>query len=214
MQTGGSARGIADVRNNLADIGMVSRALGSKESDLQGFLIARDELTMIVHATNTISEIPSDDVVAIYKGATDNWSDLGGSGMPITVVHKAEGRSTLEVFLKKFKLKNSAIAPDVVIGENEQGIKTVEANPTAIGYVSIGTAKVAIGEGADIKLLTVTEAVPGSARTTGGKLPMYRELNLVTAKRPEGLAKRFIDFATSSAIADLVTSHSFVPPDR
>ena len=35
VQTGGSSRGIADTRNGLADIGMVSRALTSQESDLQ-----------------------------------------------------------------------------------------------------------------------------------------------------------------------------------
>ena len=34
VQTGGSSRGISDVRNEISDIGMVSRALKKKETDL------------------------------------------------------------------------------------------------------------------------------------------------------------------------------------
>ena len=55
----------------------------------------------------------------------------------MTVVNKAEGRSTLELFLDYFKLKSPDVQADVVIGDNEQGIKTVAGNPNAIGYVSI-----------------------------------------------------------------------------
>ena len=68
---------------------------------------------------------------------------LGGHDAPITVVNKAEGRSTLELFTNYFKLMNSDIKAHVVIGDNEQGIKTVAGNPNSIGYVSIGTAEFA-----------------------------------------------------------------------
>ncbi|MFQ5744400.1 MAG: substrate-binding domain-containing protein, partial [Acidobacteriota bacterium] len=42
VQMGGSSRGIADARQGLADIGLVSRALHADESDLHAFTIARD----------------------------------------------------------------------------------------------------------------------------------------------------------------------------
>lgn len=42
VQSGGSSRGIADARNGLADIGMVSRALKSDETDLQAHTVALD----------------------------------------------------------------------------------------------------------------------------------------------------------------------------
>src|SRR5436305_907714 len=42
VQTGGSSRGVADARQGLADIGMVSRALNEQEKDLHAFSIARD----------------------------------------------------------------------------------------------------------------------------------------------------------------------------
>ncbi|NMM25859.1 MAG: methyltransferase domain-containing protein [Glaciimonas sp.] len=56
-------------------------------------------------------------------------------------------------FLNHFALKNCDIKPQVIIGDNQQGIKTVAGNPGAIGYVSIGSAEFEAGQGTPIKLL-------------------------------------------------------------
>jgi len=74
-------------------------------------------------------------------GRIDRWSGIGGPERPITVVNKAEGRSTLDLFLAHFGLRNSEVKPDVVIGDNAQGLKTVAGNPWSIGYASIGSAE-------------------------------------------------------------------------
>ena len=47
VQTGGSSRGVNDTRQGLNDIGMVSRPLKGDESDLHGFAIARDGVSII-----------------------------------------------------------------------------------------------------------------------------------------------------------------------
>jgi phosphate transport system substrate-binding protein len=44
VQTGGSSRGINDIRNRLADIGMVSRALKPDEGNLAAHTIAWEAL--------------------------------------------------------------------------------------------------------------------------------------------------------------------------
>ena len=50
--------------------------------------------------------------------------------------NKAAGRATLEVFIKYFGLDEKAIEADVVVGDNEQAVKTVAGNPHSLGYVS------------------------------------------------------------------------------
>ena len=110
VQSGGSSRGIADARQGLADIGMVSRALAESEHDLYPVAIARDGVCLIVHATNPVRVLSDAQVVGIYTGAITNWRGMGGRDAPITVVSKAEGRSTLELFLGYFRLKASDIA--------------------------------------------------------------------------------------------------------
>lgn len=211
VQTGGSSRGIADARSGAASIGLVSRELKQSESDLFSFAIARDGICLIVHADNPVAALTDQQVVAIYTGEIEDWEEVGGEARPITVVNKAEGRSTLELFLAHFGLRNSAIHPDVVIGDNEQGIKTVAGNPGALAYVSIGTAEYDAQHGIAIKLLPVGGVPASTASVSAGSFPISRPLNLVTRERPSGLVQEFIDFARSADVHDLVRAQYFVP---
>ncbi|OLT58966.1 phosphate ABC transporter substrate-binding protein [Moorena bouillonii] len=211
VQTGGSSRGIADARQGVADIGMVSRDLKQSEKDLQGFAIARDGIGIIVHKTNPVQSLSNEQIVDIYQGKIDNWQDVGGKRAPITVVNKAEGRSTLELFLKYFQLKNSEIKADVVIGDNEQGIKTVAGNPNGIGYVSIGTAEYSSKQDVPIKLLPVAGIAATTENVQNGTFPLSRSLTLVTKTIPVGLDKAFIEFSRSQKVQDIVKEQNFVP---
>lgn len=214
VQSGGSSRGIADARSGLADIGMVSRALKDDEKDLQAFAIARDGVCVILHMDNPVKTLDDAQVVAIYTGKIVNWKEVGGKDAPITVVNKAEGRSTLELFTHYFKLKNEDIKAHVVIGENEQGIKTVAGNPSAIGYVSIGTAEYDATHGVPIKLLSVGGVKASIATVRDGTFPLSRPLNLVVKTAPEGLVKAFIDFARSSEVHEIIKKQYFVAIKR
>lgn len=214
VQSGGSSRGISDARSGLADIGMVSRALKPEEKDLTPSLIARDGITVILHKSNPVRTLTREQIVAIYTGKVDNWRAVGGRDLKITVVNKAEGRSTLELFTQHFGLKNPDIKAQVVIGDNAQGIKTVVGNPGAIGYVSIGTAEFEADEGVPIKLLPLDGVAASVANVTNETFPLSRPLNLVTRGAPTGLAKRFIDFARSPRATDLVKDQFFVPVAR
>lgn len=211
VQTGGSSRGVADARRGLADIGMASRALKDDESDLHSFTIARDGICVIVHGDNSIKSLTDEQVVAIYTGKIENWSEVGGNDAPITVVNKAEGRSTLELFLKHFQLESTDVQPNVVIGDNEQGIKTVAGNPNAIGYVSIGTAEYDASQGVPIRLLPVGGVAASVENVANGTFPLSRPLNLLTRETPTGLAKEFIEFAQSDDVHDLIGEQYFVP---
>ena len=195
VQTGGSSRGIADVRQGLANIGMASRALKDTENDLLAFTIARDGIGMIVHKENPIESLSNEQVIAIYTNKINNWQAVGGKGRVITVINKAEGRSTLELFLDYFQLKNSDIQADTVIGDNEQGIKTVAGNPDAIAYVSIGSAEYSQANGVPIKLLPMNAIAATTENVRNGSFPLSRPLNLVTKTTPTGPIKTFIDYA-------------------
>jgi len=214
VQTGGSSRGVNDARVGLADIGLASRALNPNEQALKSYAIALDGVSVIVHRSNPVQSLTDEQIVGIYTGAIKNWKEVGGKDQRITVVNKAEGRSTLELFMHHFKLKNSQIKAHVVVGDNEQGIKTVIGNPGAIGYVSIGTAEYNHEHGSAIKLLPMSGVAATTANVKNGTFPLMRPLNLITKAEPVGLAKQFIDFARSSAVQDLVQSQYFVsmPP--
>ncbi|QDS94519.1 Phosphate-binding protein PstS 1 precursor [Roseimaritima multifibrata] len=211
VQSGGSSRGVADARRGLADIGMVSRDLKIEEGDLTAFTIARDGVGVIVHRDNPVDSLSDDQIVAIYTNRINNWNEVGGPDAPITVVNKAEGRSTLELFVEHFQLDNKQIQADTVIGDNEQGIKTVAGNPNAIGYVSIGTAEYDATHDIPIKLLPLSGVAASIENVRSGTFPLSRPLNLVVKIKPTGLAAEFIEFARSREVHPIILEQYFVP---
>jgi phosphate transport system substrate-binding protein len=211
VQTGGSSRGVADTRRGTVQIGMVSRSLDPSEGDLTATRIAMDGVAMIVHASNPVAQLSDRQIVDIYSGTVTNWSAVGGASAPITVVNKAEGRSTLELFASHFKIDRKAITAHVVIGENLHGVRTVAADPNAIGYVSVGTAEFERKNGVPIKLLPMNGVAPTTATVRDGRFPLSRPLNLVTAGQRSPLTEAFVTMATSAAVNDLVEGQFFVP---
>lgn len=211
VQTGGSSQGIADARRGTADIGMASRALRQDDGDVVAHAIALDGISLIAHRDNPVSSLTDEQIINIFTGETTHWSELGGPEQPITVVNKADGRATLELFLNHFNLKAGDIQADVVIGDNQHGIRTVVSDPNAIGYVSIGTAIYEAGRGVAIKTLPMGGVEASLANVRNGSFPLSRPLNLVTHGPLSPLAEAFIAFARSDAVHDLVEAQYFVP---
>lgn len=212
VQSGGSSRGVRDVRQGLADAGMVSRALAENEGDLSTHLLAYDGIALIVHRENPIRSLSKQQIVDIYQGTIDNWRKVGGMDSPIRVINKASGRGTLEVFLKYFEIDNEKVRADLVAGENQQVIQTVAANRDAIGYVSIGTAEYEAGRGTAIRLLPLDGVSASTASLRAGDYPLRRELNVITRGGPDSGLKAFMAFWRTPAAAKIIKSHYFVPP--
>jgi phosphate transport system substrate-binding protein len=190
---------------------MVSRSLYDSERDLTAHTIAIDGITMIVHKTNPIASLSRQQIIDIYTGKLKNWSDVGAFKGRIVVENKAEGRSTLDLFVEYFKLKAEEIRADVIVGDNEQAIKVVAGNSAAIGYVSVGGAVYAADSGVPIKPLALEGIQPTIAAVAARKFPIVRELNLVVTSEPSPLARDFISFAGSERVDDLVRDLFYVP---
>lgn len=212
VQGGGSSVGIVAPQKGLADIGMVSRALHPDEDALlRHWTVAKDGIALIAHRSNRVKRLTKEQVVKIYEGKIRNWSELGGPDLAMTVVNKEEGRSTLELFEKYFGLQGRFRTDLIIIGPNGQAISTVASDPSALAYVSIGSAEVAVSEGTQIKLLDLDGVKAGIGAVRSGSYPLLRELNLVTQGAPSPEAQSFIDFLLSPAGQELVVRQDFVP---
>jgi len=217
LQTGGSTRGVTDAIEGRAALGMASRALDPEEAvELEATTIARDGIGCIVHADNPLGDLSREQVIGVFRGEIRNWSQLGGAELPIVVVTKAEGRSTLELFCQHFDLEPQEIAAQVVIGDNAQGIKSVAANPGAIGYVSIGAAETDADAGTPIRLLALDGVTPSVATLRAGDWVLARPLNLLRRRdtAPSVHVQGLIALARSADVDDLIGDLAFVPPQR
>ena len=212
VQSGGSSRGISDASTGVADIGMVSRALTDEEKQkLTARLLAADGVCVIVHRDNPVNELNKGQLIDIYTKTVTNWNQVGGADATIVVANKAEGRSTLEIFVHFLGLDNADIKADVICGENLHVINSVVSNPNTIGYVSIGTASAEAGAGTPIKLIVTEGVTPTMESVRDGSFPITRPLNLVTDAETSPAARAFLDYLMSPEIHDLIEKHYFVP---
>ncbi len=78
IQQTGSGAGITSATEGTCDIGMASRELKQEELDagLTEMKIADDGIAVIVNLENPIENITSDEVMKIYTGEINNWSEL------------------------------------------------------------------------------------------------------------------------------------------
>jgi phosphate transport system substrate-binding protein len=212
VETGGSGRGIKDAKGKLSNAGMSSRELSPDEA--QGILpvpVAHDGIALIVHASNPLHELTTEQVVAIYRGQIADWSELGGTAGGITVINKAEGRSTLEGFLAHFKLKASEIQADVIVGDNAQGVRLVAGDPKAIAYVSIGEAQRSKEDGIPIQLVRYGGVQPSLVTVADGSYPIRRTLYLLFPAEPDAIGRKILDLLREPEGLKILEELNFVP---
>ena len=79
---GGTAIGIEELRDKEIDLAAVSWKADDEEApdDLNVVPIAHDSLAIIVNPQNTITNVTSLQLRALYRGETLDWGAVGGSG--------------------------------------------------------------------------------------------------------------------------------------
>lgn len=211
VQMGGSGRGINDARAGKNDIGMVSRTLTDKESDVYEFPIARDGVAVVLHRDNPVQALADQQLRDIYTGKITNWKKVGGHDTHITVITGEAGRGSTEFFNQYLELREVDIKASLTLGDNPERFKTLLNNPDAIIYVSVGEAERREKAGTPIKLLPVGGVAATSKNIRSGNYPISRPLILVTKNLPTGLIKEFITFSLSSQVTDIILKYDFVP---
>jgi phosphate transport system substrate-binding protein len=175
--------------------------------------IALDAVCIIVNRGNSVETLSDDQIVRMYTRGVSNWKEVGGPDLPIVLVHMADGRALLDLFLDHFKLRSTQIRADALIQDSEQGIQAVASRQGAIAYVSCGRAE-ALHENIPVRSLPSGGITPTTEHIRDGTYPLSRPLQLVTRETPKGLAAEFIDFARSNVVLDLIQQHHFVTLEK
>lgn len=76
LQTSDSTAGMTGAMDGTFAIGMASRELKDSESALTATAIAMDGIAMIVNPDNTLENISSEQIKAIYTGEITDWADV------------------------------------------------------------------------------------------------------------------------------------------
>ncbi|NEP11443.1 MAG: phosphate ABC transporter substrate-binding protein [Symploca sp. SIO2C1] len=207
-----SASGIGGVKNELAEIGTVTRKLKPEEND--GSLVyrefARDALVVATHSSvEGVTNLATEDLKAIYSGAVTNWQDVGGQNATIVVLDRPEDESAKRLLRQHYLGKELKNAPDAVILRHEKElIATIRDTPYSIGAFSLASA---LANQLPVNHLRLNGVEPTSENVQLGKYPMVRTLALVWSTTASDSTQKFLDFAFSEAGAKHLLNSGFVP---
>lgn len=211
VESGGTGKGVTDVRAGTADIGMVARPLLTGERDLFSFPIARDGVAVVVHRDNPVKAITAAQLSELLTGRLVNWKTLGGRDAPVNLAWRSPGQGSAELILERLNLKREQIRWRVDIGANTEAIKFAAGEPNGITLVSVGEAERNAHAGVPIKLLAYDGVQASSRSIQNHSYLLSRPLTLLTRHLPQGLQKQFIDYALSDRVVDLQIRYGFVP---
>jgi phosphate transport system substrate-binding protein len=211
VRSGGSAKGIADLRSGVSDIAMVSRQLADNERDLFTFPLCRDGAAIVVHRSNPLTGLSSHQLSELLTGHLTDWKQLGARPGAIKVAWRREGQAIPELILQHLKLRPEQIRSHTAFFENADAIGFVANDRNAITVAALGVAERSVKSGVAIKLLAY-QGIPASTRAVRDRsYSLSRPLILVTRSTPTGLQKLLVDYAASGAVTDLHEKHGFVP---
>jgi phosphate transport system substrate-binding protein len=181
----GSGNGAQSLINGRCHVAIMSRFMKGKEFKAAVengvypvfHTVAMDGIAVVVHPSNPVSKLTTDQIRKIYNGTVTNWNEVGGPNKRIVVISRDTTSGTYEVF-GDLVLKGDRIRNAEYVGSNPAARARVSKTAGAIGYVGLGFLE-------GVKALEVNGVRPNLKTVGGGAYPVARPLFMVTDGYPE-----------------------------
>jgi len=211
---GGSSIGINAFINGTCDIAAASRKMKKSEVDKaksRGSItneipVALDGLAIIVHPSNPVKDLTMDELRRIYIGQITNWSQVGGSNVPITVFSRDSNSGTYG-FFQQVVLKNQNWGKGVRFSPStSEEAREVARSQGGIAYGGVAYFK----NNNKVKIIGISAkegspaVMPTEASVRNRSYPIWRYLYYYTNGKPKGQTKTFIDYCLSPAGQQIV----------
>lgn len=199
----GSGAGIEGVLAGTCDLGLSSRALSEDEKS-QGAVenvIAKDGVAIVINPENTVTDLTTEQIAAIYTGEITNWSEVGGPDAEIAVLGRDSASGTRSAFEEILGIVDSCVYLNEYSSTGDV-IGNVASNPNAIGYASLS----AVDD--SVVAVAVNGVTPTEETVADGSFAIQRPFVIVTVEGTElsPAAKAFLDYAMSAEVADIIAA--------
>ena len=210
----GSNQGIQNLLKSEVVMAVSSRPISGSElqAGLQAVPFARDAIAVVVGINNPFQgSLTLAQLKQIYQGQITNWSQVGGSNLPIKVINRPTSSGTGS-FFKDAVLLGEAFAPDsssfITLPRDETTpmLKALENN--GIGYT---TAAQAVNQ-QTVRVISIEGVSPtDAAAIKAGTYPLSRVVYLVVTQKTSPAVKQFIDLVLSDQGQQTVQRVGFLP---
>jgi phosphate transport system substrate-binding protein len=189
----GSDYGIKELLANTIDIAAISRPLTENERQ-QGLIaipVTQDAIAIVVGVNNSWRRsLTRNQVVSIFEGKIDNWSQLGGENQQIRVINRPEVSGTRQIF-QQLVLNGGNFG-------NRANFLTMSRDATTPILRALGTDGISYAtyiqviNQQTIRLVAVEGLTPEAA-----SYPYRRNLYYAYKNPPSPSAQAFLGFVTS-----------------
>jgi phosphate transport system substrate-binding protein len=209
----GSSQGLKNLINGSVAIAATSRPLKPEEAEagIQLVPIAKDAIAIVVGINNPFKGgLTKDQVRDIYQGKITNWSEVGGTNLPIKVINRGVTSGTRQAFLD-IVLVGQQFAPDsanfITWKQDETTAILRDLGDNGISYAT--TTQVEKQE--IVRILPINGVAPTDIEAIkAGKYPISRSLFLAAKKTTSPVVKQFIEFALSPQGQQILQNLGFI----
>jgi phosphate transport system substrate-binding protein len=210
---GGSGNGIKALIDKTTQIAMSSREMKKEEIELAKsksvnpveHKVAIDALTPVVHPSNPVANLTTEQLSLVYQGKIRNWKEVGGKDLQIVVISRDTSSGTYESWQEKILHKEKVTPRAQLQASSGAVVQAVSKNRFAVGYVGIGYVD------KSVKALAVNGIVANDANALKGTYPISRPLYYYTDGQPKGAVADYIKFVTGPEGQKIVKREGFVP---
>lgn len=221
VKTHGSSTAFRAIESGEADIGMSSRpikptevsklaSLGDLTSPESEHVLALDGVAVVIHPSNPVQILTTQQIASIFSGEVFDWSSVGGIPGPITVYARDDKSGTHDTFnTLVLKDQGLTLVSNAKRFESSKELSdSVASDPTGIGFIGIAYIR-------NAKPLAINECglqyLPDIFAVKAEEYPLARRLFLYTPQSPSSSSTtEFIDFAVSQNGQDIVKKTGFV----
>lgn len=195
---GGATHGIRGASSGEIHMGGACRPriAGNPKEDVRMVHVAWDALVAIVHPSNPVDNLSSDELKKIFRGEITNWKEVGGPDKFIVVGYRSAPLSGVGYSFRELGFREQTGPGDFTSGvarKSSGPLETaVEHLPNAFAVTGVSSARKR-----DVKVIGINGIEPSPENIASGDYPYYRPLYLTVPKDPDPAVERFVEFALS-----------------
>lgn len=214
---GGSGQGVRAVMDNVADAGMVSRDLKSKEiealGDYQSVKVGVDAVAIAAHQNNPLHQQTSDldtaTLKSLFSGEINRYQQFDASLPDQEVVLLVRDSSAGSAVMIQEQILGDTPISNKALQMSSQGqlVRTLVGNHYAFAYISAGL----VNANEEIKAFAVDGVAPTQSNVVNGDYTLARPLLIIYRDENNAYMAAFMQYLLSTEGQKVVTDLGYIP---
>lgn len=208
----GSGAGLESLASRSVDIGNSSRSLKDEEKEAGAVenIVAIDGIAVITDKENTVNNLSSEQLAAIYQGQIKNWSELGGNDEAIVVIGREAGSGTRDAFEEILEVVDSCEYAQEL--DSTGGVLAkIASTPGAIGYVSLDVVD------DTVNAESIDGVEPTEEQILAGEYLLQRPFVMATngeISEQSDAVQKWFEYIASDAGKEVIRSAGLIIPEQ